>query len=177
MLTGDDMAGWEAHIEAPLTYDYGRYTACKAGVWSQGPVMLQQLALLKGFDLDADAYRRRIRVVTTAPGVIESDLQDDFHHFEVTLTHDEKRVTAISMDARRWPWTTCPDAGGSLGRRDPHAGRGSNARRRGNERCRLEPLDPAAHGEQLFEASMAPSAAPAPTRAASPFPRCRRRYR
>ncbi len=52
VLTGDDMAGWEAHVEAPLTYDYGRYTACKAGVWSQGPVMLQQLALLKGFDLD-----------------------------------------------------------------------------------------------------------------------------
>jgi len=25
---------------------------CKAGVWSQGPVMLQQLALLNGFDLD-----------------------------------------------------------------------------------------------------------------------------
>jgi gamma-glutamyltranspeptidase/glutathione hydrolase len=52
VLSGDDIAGWEAHIEAPLTYDYGRYTACKAGVWSQGPVMLQQLALLKGFDLD-----------------------------------------------------------------------------------------------------------------------------
>jgi len=52
VLTADDMARWQAHIEAPLTYDYGRYTACKAGVWSQGPVMLQQLALLKGFDLD-----------------------------------------------------------------------------------------------------------------------------
>jgi gamma-glutamyltranspeptidase/glutathione hydrolase len=52
VLTGEDMARWEAHIEAPLTYDYGRYTACKAGAWSQGPVMLQQLALLKGFDLD-----------------------------------------------------------------------------------------------------------------------------
>jgi gamma-glutamyltranspeptidase/glutathione hydrolase len=37
---------------APLTYDYGRYTVCKPGVWSQGPVMLQQLALLKGFELD-----------------------------------------------------------------------------------------------------------------------------
>ncbi|MGE0035308.1 MAG: gamma-glutamyltransferase family protein [Xanthobacteraceae bacterium] len=52
VLTGEDMARWQPHIEAPLTYDYGRYTACKAGVWSQGPVMLQQLALLKGFDLD-----------------------------------------------------------------------------------------------------------------------------
>ena len=52
LLTGDDMARWHAQVEAPLTYDYGRYTVCKPGVWSQGPVMLQQLALLKGFGLD-----------------------------------------------------------------------------------------------------------------------------
>jgi gamma-glutamyltranspeptidase/glutathione hydrolase len=52
LLTGADMAGWQAHVEAPLTYDYGRYTVCKAGVWSQGPAMLQQLALLRGYDLD-----------------------------------------------------------------------------------------------------------------------------
>ncbi|HEY1543133.1 MAG TPA: gamma-glutamyltransferase family protein [Xanthobacteraceae bacterium] len=52
VLTGADMARWQATVEAPLTYDYGRYTVCKAGVWSQGPVMLQQLALLKGFNLD-----------------------------------------------------------------------------------------------------------------------------
>ncbi len=52
VLTGDDMARWQPTVEAPLTYDYGRYTVCKPGVWSQGPVMLQQLALLKGFELD-----------------------------------------------------------------------------------------------------------------------------
>ncbi len=51
VLTGQDMATWQARIEAPLTYDYGEYTVCKAP-WSQGPVTLQQLALLKGFDLD-----------------------------------------------------------------------------------------------------------------------------
>jgi gamma-glutamyltranspeptidase/glutathione hydrolase len=52
VLTGDDMARWQAYVEPPLTYDYGRYTVCKAGPWSQGPVMLQQLALLSGFDLE-----------------------------------------------------------------------------------------------------------------------------
>src|ERR1700709_690390 len=52
VLSADDMARWQPTIEAPLTYDYGRYTVCKPGVWSQGPVMLQQLALLKGFELD-----------------------------------------------------------------------------------------------------------------------------
>src|SRR5712692_966599 len=52
VLAGDDIARWHAHIEAPLAYDYGRYTVCKPGPWAQGPVMLQQLALLKGFDFD-----------------------------------------------------------------------------------------------------------------------------
>jgi gamma-glutamyltranspeptidase/glutathione hydrolase len=52
VLRADDMAKWQAHVEAPLAYRYGNYEVCKPGVWSQGPVMLQQLALLKGFDLD-----------------------------------------------------------------------------------------------------------------------------
>ena len=52
LLRGDDMAKWQATIEAPLTYDYGRYTVCKSGPWAQAPVVLQQLALLKGYNLD-----------------------------------------------------------------------------------------------------------------------------
>ncbi len=52
LLTADDMASWAPTVEAPATFDYGRFTVCKAGFWSQGPVLLQQLALLKGFDLD-----------------------------------------------------------------------------------------------------------------------------
>ena len=52
VLTGQDMARWEASVEAPVGLDYGRYRVLKAGFWSQGPVALQQLALLRGFDLD-----------------------------------------------------------------------------------------------------------------------------
>ena len=52
VLTADDMARLQPRVEAPVTYQYGRYTVCKGGFWSQGPAMLQQLALLKGFDLD-----------------------------------------------------------------------------------------------------------------------------
>lgn len=53
LLSGEDMASWRATLEDPVSYDYGNYTVCKAGPWSQGPVFLQQLALLKGFDLAA----------------------------------------------------------------------------------------------------------------------------
>ena len=51
LLTGDDLAGYRARLEQPATLDYHGYTVCKAGPWSQGPVFLQQLALLAGFDI------------------------------------------------------------------------------------------------------------------------------
>lgn len=51
LLTGDDMARWRATVEEPVTYDYHGYTVCKPGPWSQAPVLLQQLALLKDFPL------------------------------------------------------------------------------------------------------------------------------
>jgi gamma-glutamyltranspeptidase/glutathione hydrolase len=45
-LTAADLAGWSATYETPATYDWNGRTVCKAGPWSQGPVLLQQLALL-----------------------------------------------------------------------------------------------------------------------------------
>ena len=52
LLTADDMARWQAPVETPLSFDYRGCTVIKGGPWSQGPVLLQQLALLQGFDLD-----------------------------------------------------------------------------------------------------------------------------
>jgi gamma-glutamyltranspeptidase/glutathione hydrolase len=45
-LAAADLAAWSATYEAPATYDWRGWTLCKAGPWSQGPVLLQQLALL-----------------------------------------------------------------------------------------------------------------------------------
>ncbi|MDT0449064.1 gamma-glutamyltransferase family protein [Streptomyces hesseae] len=45
-LTGDDLARHHASYEDPVTHDWQGWTVCKAGPWSQGPVLLQQLALL-----------------------------------------------------------------------------------------------------------------------------------
>ncbi len=45
-LSGDDLAGWSASYEPPVTHDWNGWTVAKAGPWSQGPVFLQQLALL-----------------------------------------------------------------------------------------------------------------------------------
>ncbi|MCI2423022.1 gamma-glutamyltransferase family protein [Saccharopolyspora sp. K220] len=52
LLTADDLAGWQPGVEEPTTFDYHGHTICKTGPWGQGPVFLQQLALLAGYDLD-----------------------------------------------------------------------------------------------------------------------------
>jgi gamma-glutamyltranspeptidase/glutathione hydrolase len=51
LLAGGDLASWRATLDAPATYDFAGLTVCKTPPWGQGPVFLQQLALLSGFDL------------------------------------------------------------------------------------------------------------------------------
>src|SRR5579875_3821123 len=53
LLAAEDFAAWKATTEQPLAYEYHGHTVLKCGPWSQGPVFLQQLALLRGFDLSA----------------------------------------------------------------------------------------------------------------------------
>ncbi|OUD02797.1 gamma-glutamyltransferase family protein [Streptomyces swartbergensis] len=45
-LTAADLTAWSATYETPVSYDWNGWTVCKPGPWSQGPVLLQQLALL-----------------------------------------------------------------------------------------------------------------------------------
>ncbi len=55
-LTRGDLAGWRAKVEAPAAFRYRGIDVFKCGPWCQGPVFLQQLALLEGFDLAAMAH-------------------------------------------------------------------------------------------------------------------------
>src|ERR1051325_10121106 len=61
----------------------------------------------------ATGYRRRIRIPGSPRGVV-SELEDDFHHFRVTVEHDGERVTAIAGEGVRFPWSTCPSAAAAL---------------------------------------------------------------
>ena len=68
LLTGDDLASWQATLEPPVTFEYRGLTVCKTRPWSQGPVFLQQLALLDGLrprwhELDGGVrpHGRRVR--------------------------------------------------------------------------------------------------------------------
>ncbi|MCU0247657.1 MAG: gamma-glutamyltransferase family protein [Bryobacter sp.] len=49
----NDLAAFRAEKDAPRTATYRGYEIAKPGFWTQGPVMLQALQILEGFDLKA----------------------------------------------------------------------------------------------------------------------------
>ncbi|TRW98277.1 gamma-glutamyltransferase family protein [Paracoccus sp. M683] len=53
VLSRADMAGWQARWEAPVSIDYHGWTVMKTAPWSQGPVLLQALQILRNFDIAA----------------------------------------------------------------------------------------------------------------------------
>lgn len=53
LLALEDLATFTTRIEEPVSRGYREAVVYKCGPWSQGPVFLQQLALLEGFDLRA----------------------------------------------------------------------------------------------------------------------------
>ena len=53
LLTYGDLAEWRAGVEAPVTLNYRGLDVFKCPSWTQGPVFLQQLAILQHLDLKA----------------------------------------------------------------------------------------------------------------------------
>jgi len=51
LLSLGDLAEWRARVEEPVSFSYRGLDVHKCSAWTQGPVFLQQLALLEGFDL------------------------------------------------------------------------------------------------------------------------------
>lgn len=47
VLSAADMAGWQARYEQPLSADHAGWTIWKCGAWSQGPLLLQALGILR----------------------------------------------------------------------------------------------------------------------------------
>jgi gamma-glutamyltranspeptidase/glutathione hydrolase len=53
LLALEDLATFSTRVETPASTRYRGYEVFKCGPWSQGPVFLQQLRLLEGYDLRA----------------------------------------------------------------------------------------------------------------------------
>jgi hypothetical protein len=56
------------------------------------------------------ALRRLISLRGEPDGAAVGWIEDDFHHFGVTIVHDGQRVTDVSAASPRAPWSSCPGA-------------------------------------------------------------------
>jgi gamma-glutamyltranspeptidase/glutathione hydrolase len=63
LLTAGDLDSFEPRLEPPVSLDFRGHTVFKCGPWSQGPVFLQQLALLDGFPLEELAPAEYVHTV------------------------------------------------------------------------------------------------------------------
>ena len=51
LLAASDLAGWHAKLGMPAKGEYRGYQIYKTGFWAQGPMMIEVLNLLEGYDL------------------------------------------------------------------------------------------------------------------------------
>jgi gamma-glutamyltranspeptidase / glutathione hydrolase len=91
-LTGHDLATWAPSYEPPVTLDRHGWTLAKAGPWSQGPALLQALAMLDDVELTGPARRS----ASAAP--------------DAELVHSAVEAVKLAMaDREAWygdlPWT------------------------------------------------------------------------
>src|SRR5215218_1335501 len=101
VLTAEDMTSFEARFERPVSLDFRGHTVFKCGPWSQGPVFLQQLALLDGVALDELAPADYVHTVVEAAKLAFADRDAwyaDPDFFDVPL---ERLLSREYADERR----------------------------------------------------------------------------
>lgn len=93
VMTDDDLAKYRGRIEAPARASYRGYTVHKAGFWNQGPVLLQTLQVLEGYDL-ASMGRGSPDALHTIVEAIKLAFADRDHYY---ADPDYARVPAAAL--------------------------------------------------------------------------------
>jgi gamma-glutamyltranspeptidase/glutathione hydrolase len=80
LITKQDLAQWQVHIEEPVTTNYKGIDVYKLTHWTQGPAMLEALNILENFDLKSMGYNspRYINTIYQAMSLAFADR--DFYY-------------------------------------------------------------------------------------------------
>src|SRR6266511_529444 len=104
-LSGADLAMWRATVEQVVAFDHHGITVCKTQPWGAGPVALQQLALLEGFDLRELSEAEFVHVAIECAKLAFADRDALYGDAEVPLDtllsreYNERRRVLVSDDA------------------------------------------------------------------------------
>ncbi|MDZ7789275.1 MAG: gamma-glutamyltransferase [Xanthomonadales bacterium] len=80
LFTMQDLADWEVILEEPVTTNYRGIDVFKLTTWTQGPVMLQALNILEGFDLQAMGYNSKRYIHTLYQAMNLAFADRDFYY-------------------------------------------------------------------------------------------------
>ena len=98
LFTMEDLAEWEVKLEEPVTTNYRGIDVYKLTTWTQGPVLLQALNILEGFDLEAMGYNstRYIHTLYQAMNLAYADR--DFYYGDPYMPPDEPVEGLLSKE-------------------------------------------------------------------------------
>ncbi|WP_020668989.1 gamma-glutamyltransferase family protein [Amycolatopsis nigrescens] len=103
LLTGDDLAGWQASYEDALVTDVGEWSLVKCGGWTQGPALAQQVLLMDGFRsemsyVDGVPSARTVHLAVECAKLAFADREAWFGDTDVPL---DALLSASYLDERR----------------------------------------------------------------------------
>ncbi len=69
------------------------------------------MTISDSFPCGPGIFRRLIDISAKCDTAVTAWVEDDFHHFGLTITHNDYIVTDVSAHTERAPWSTCAAAG------------------------------------------------------------------
>jgi len=103
LLSEEDLGTFRGQLEEPVHATYRGYDVWKAGFWTQGPVMLETLNLLSGFDLKAMGFQsaQHLHTLTEAMKLAFDDRDVFYGDPEFSKVPRETLLSSAYADARR----------------------------------------------------------------------------
>jgi gamma-glutamyltranspeptidase/glutathione hydrolase len=98
LITLEDMAQWKPIIEEPVKTTYRGIDVYKLTVWTQGPVMLQILNILEGFDLKAMGHNSPEYIHTIYQAMNLAYADRDFYYGDPCFAPDEPVKGLLSKE-------------------------------------------------------------------------------
>jgi gamma-glutamyltranspeptidase/glutathione hydrolase len=101
LVTMADLAAWRVKIEEPVMTTYRGIEVYKLQPWTQGPVMLQALNILEGFDLKAMGYNSARYIHTLYQTMNLAFADRDFYYGDPAFPPEEPIRGLLSKEYAR----------------------------------------------------------------------------
>lgn len=98
LITKEDLANWKVLEEEPMQTNYKGVDVYKLSQWTQGPMMLQALNILEGFDLKSMGFNSAAYIHTVNQAMQLAFADRDFYYGDPYMPPEEPMKGLLSKD-------------------------------------------------------------------------------